>query len=582
MTRLVEALIQLDDARWLSLRNPVCTVQTGAIEQVQRAIADMERLVRRNGYYAAGYLAYEAGGAFGLPARAGAGRDFPLVWFALFEPAQVQEIESPPSEGGYELGPLSASFGRAAFDAAFAQVKHCLAEGQSYQVNLTFRVRGPFRGDPRALFADLVRAQGGRYSTFLDTGRHAICSASPELFFERNGSEIAARPMKGTARRGRTPAEDRTRRDELYSSAKQRAENVMIVDMVRNDLGKIAEVGTVRVPELFSIERYPNVWQMTSLVTARSDAPLHELFAAVHPSASVTGAPKIRTTEILNALEPEPRGVYTGAIGYVRPDGAARFNVAIRTAVVHRETGEMEFGIGSGIVWDSDAASEYDECLLKGSVIVRRPVEFELLETLAWTPAAGFMLLERHLARMQESAHHFGFAFSESSARAALANAVTAAAGSRRVRLLVQRTGAVRVEHEPLLPWEAGRMRVGLAAAAVDPSDVFLFHKTTNRAVYARARLDNMDDTILWNPRGEVTEATTANLLVETERGEIVTPPIDCGLLAGTARAEELARGRVKEAVVTIDALRSARRLWLINSVHGQREAVLVEHPSAS
>jgi len=549
---------------------------------VQETIADVEARARRRGFYAVGFATYEAGAAFGLPGRAAGTARGPLVWFALFDASAVQEIESPARGGDYELGPLSASFDRRAFEAAFAEIRRHLLEGQTYQVNLTFRVRCAFRGDARTLFADLARAQGGRYSTFLETGRLTICSASPELFFERDGFELRARPMKGTARRGRTIDEDRSRRDELQASAKERAENVMIVDMVRNDLGRIADVGSVQVPEIFEVERYPNVWQMTSLVTARSTAPLGQVFAALHPSASVTGAPKRRTMEILQTLEPEPRGVYTGAIGYIRPDGAARFSVAIRTAVVDGETGQMDFGIGSGIVWDSDAGSEYDECLLKGSIIAKRPVEFELLETLAWTPGAGFALLDRHLARMRDSAGYFGFAFAEGSARAALHEAVAGAVDSRRVRLLLSQRGRVRVEQERLALSDPAPMRVALAASAIDATDVFMFHKTTNRAVHTRARLEGMDETILWNSRLEVTEATTANLIIETASGEMVTPPVECGLLAGTARAEEVAGRRVKEARVTVDGLRSARRIWLINSVQGRREARLVEGPRAS
>ena len=577
----VDALVQIDGGRWLVLTDPARVVETRIVDGVRPAIADVERLTRDAGYHAAGFLSYEAGAAFGLSVRPPRDTDVPLVWFALFEPSHVREVDALDAAGAagdYDLGALAPSLDRPAFDAAFRRIKGHLADGDTYQVNFTFRMSGPFHGDPQGLFADLVNAQQGRYCAFLDIGSHAICSASPELFFAWDGLDVSSRPMKGTAKRGPTVAEDRRRRDELQTSPKQRAENVMIVDMVRNDLGRIAEVGSVHVPELFTVEPYPNVWQMTSLVTARSRASLEEILAAMHPSASVTGAPKVRTMELLSLLEREPRGVYTGAIGHIAPDGHARFNVAIRTAVVNHEQGRVDFGVGSGIVWDSDPAAEYEECLLKASVLGRRPVNFELLETTLWRPDGGFLLLERHLQRMSDAAEYFGFRYSLDEVRAALRDAVAGASDSRSVRWLVDRSGAVRVESQPFCPTGAA-LRVGLAAAPIDPDDVFVFHKTSNRAIYNRARIAGLDDVILWNPMGEVTEATTANIVVELAAGDRVTPPVACGLLGGTFRAQALADGWMREAVVTIEQLRSARAIWLINSLHGRREAVLSETP---
>ena len=364
---------------------------------------------------------------------------------------------------------------------------------------------------------------------------------------------------------------------ELATSTKNQAENVMVVDMVRNDLGRIAEVGSVQVSELFTVERYPNVWQMTSLVRARSLAPLADIFSALHPSASVTGAPKVATMELLRALEAGPLGVYTGAVGHVPPDGMASFNVAIRTAVIDRSSSTLTFGIGSGIVWDSEADAEYDECLLKGSVLGPRPVDFELLETLRWSPGEGFVLLERHLQRLQEAAEYFSVPMPRAEVEAALAAAVAEAAGPLRVRLLVSRQGRVRVEQQPFVP-AVGVVRVALAPAPVDSSDVSLFHKTTNRRVYdeARASVPGVDEVLLWNAGGEVTEGTTANLVAEID-GVRVTPPIASGLLAGTYRAMLLDAGRVTERVLTIDDLRHATALWLVNSVQGERPVELVD-----
>jgi para-aminobenzoate synthetase/4-amino-4-deoxychorismate lyase len=423
------------------------------------------------------------------------------------------------------------------------------------------------------LFRDLASAQRCRYGAFLRFGHRAICCASPELFFARKGADVTVRPMKGTAPRGRTLEEDEAERRALISSPKQRAENVMVVDMMRNDLGRIAESGSVDVPALFVAERYPNVWQMTSTVRARTAAPLEALVAALHPPASVTGAPKVRTAQIIKSLEPEPRGVYTGAIGHIAPGGSVQFSVAIRTTTIDEETGQLEFGVGSGIVSDSDATDEYGECLLKASVLDHRATPFELLETLRWAPDEGFVLLDRHLRRLRDSADYFGFACDLPRVRDALDRAVASAAGSLRLRLLVAQDGSVRIE-QTSFDWTGQPLRIGIAADPIDPSDAFLFHKTTNRTVYERVRRAEYDETVLWNPRREVTEAITANIVAEIG-GRRVTPPVTCGLLAGTFRAEQVATGQVSERPITLDEFYASRRIWLINSVHGWRPAML-------
>jgi para-aminobenzoate synthetase/4-amino-4-deoxychorismate lyase len=571
----IEAIVQIGPDRWIACADPERVIAAQTADHVSSALADVERLTRDFGLHAVGFVTYEAGAAFGLrvrPAPAG----LPLVWFALFAPASVRPVGRPRAEQDYRLGATVPTIRREQFHEAFAEIKRRVADGDTYQVNFTFGMVASFEGDPRSFFADLIDAQRGEYSLYLSMGDRVACSASPELFFALEGVDVQTRPMKGTARRGLTLADDRQRREELRASPKERAENVMIVDMMRNDLGRVAEVGSVAVPELFAVERYPTVWQMTSRVTARSTASLVDLFAALHPSASVTGAPKVRTMEIVSELEPAPRGIYTGAIGYVPPDGNARFNVAIRTAIVDRRQQTVTFGVGSGIVWDSNVDAEYDECLLKGTVLGRRPLSFDLLETLRWTPAGGFFLLERHLARLSESAEFFGVSCSDDDVRRALRGAVEGQDQARRVRLLVGQAGEIRVEHQPFVPNPA-TLRVKMAAAAVDAGDVWLFHKTTRRAVYeeARAAVADVDEVLLWNGDRQLTEAATANVVVELD-GERVTPPVTCGLLAGTFRAELLARGEIREKVVRVEDLRWATGLWLINSVHEWRQANLV------
>jgi para-aminobenzoate synthetase/4-amino-4-deoxychorismate lyase len=544
----------------------------------------VETLTRRHGYHAAGFLTYEAGAAFGLAVRNGGG--LPLAWFALFEERHVREIEPPPPSGAFDVSDLNPSREWPEFRSALDRIRQALAEGDTYQVNFTLQLRGRFEGDPHAFFADLAAAQQGRYAALIRLGSVSICSASPELFLARHGSTITARPMKGTMRRGRSVAEDAARADELRTSAKDRAENVMVVDMVRNDLGRIAETGSVEVGRLFAVERYPTLWQMTSEITARTSASLGAIFAAAYPSASITGAPKVRTMEIIRDLEAAPRGVYTGTIGYVAPDGRAQFNVAIRTAVIDHATGSLTFGVGSGVVWDSDPEREYEECLLKAEVLRRRPPPFELLETMKWTPVGGFFLLDRHLDRMRASAEYFGIDCPPERVRRALDAAVAGAASAQRVRLLLGARARVRVD-TAALELDSAPARVALAAAPIDPSDVFLFHKTTNRSQYegsvvsGLSRTESAVEPILWNPQRQVTESPIANVVVE-RNGRLITPPVECGLLAGTFRAELLAQGVIEEGIVSVDDLPAAERIWLINSVREWREAVMTGAPVAS
>ncbi|MEQ1730656.1 MAG: chorismate-binding protein, partial [Vicinamibacterales bacterium] len=444
MSKPFIARVQVTGDHWLEFRDPVLVLQADAPDAVHRTLVDVEQLTRDRGLHAVGFVTYEAGAAFGLPVSVEAGT-LPLAWFALCEPANVLRVGHHRRTAEYRIGTLTPSVDRGQFAEAFDRIRQHLADGNTYQANYTFRMSGSFGGDAASFFADLCDVQRGGHAAFIDLGRFAICSASPELFFEIQGLDIVARPMKGTARRGRTFGEDRAAGEALAASPKNQAENVMVVDMVRNDLGRIAEVGSVDVSELFTVERYPNVWQMTSLVKARSLAPLADIFAALHPSASVTGAPKRATMALLQELEAGPRGVYTGAIGHVPPDGLASFNVAIRTAVVDRSRSTLSFGIGSGIVWDSESDDEYEECLLKGSVLGQRPVEFDLLETLLWTPLDGFFLLDRHLHRLGQAAEYFSVPMQVAEVRAGLTAAVANAHEPLRLRLLVSRDGRVRV-----------------------------------------------------------------------------------------------------------------------------------------
>src|SRR4051812_47224674 len=361
------------------------------------------------GCWAYGFVSYEAASGLDptLPGRWTPGSP-PLVWFGLCgEPSRAGPVTAPAPPNG-QPAPWLPDRTAAEHAWAVGSVREHIAAGTTYQCNLTDRLRSTVPGDPLALYARLVLAQRGAYNAYLDLGRHVVASASPELFFEWVGDEVRTRPMKGTAPRGRTSAEDGERSRSLRASSKERAENLMIVDLLRNDLGRVAEIGSVTVEELFAVERYPTVWQMTSQISARlrPDVGLLELFRALFPCGSVTGAPKQRTMQLIGELEPAPRGVYCGAIGLVAPPGApfrARFSVAIRTAVIDRETGAAVYGAGGGITWGSDPAREHAELLAKAAVLASEPDDHQLVETLAYLPTAGLRNGTRHLARMADS-----------------------------------------------------------------------------------------------------------------------------------------------------------------------------------
>ncbi len=570
---------------WLHYRAPLGVLAAARLEDVLPLVVEVRRQTEL-GRVAVGWIAYEASPAFDPALVVKAPGSVPLAWFAIFPGGE--EVPAPGVAAAAGLAPAwRGAPTPAQYREAVTRIHGHIAAGDTYQVNLTYRLHAPWAGDALPVFAALAAAQRTRYGVFLDAGRFAVLSASPELCFRLDGDLITCRPMKGTAARGRSADEDRAQAAGLRASEKERAENVMIADMVRNDLGRIARAGTVRVPMLWETERYPTLWQMTSTVCAESGAPLEEILAAIFPSASITGAPKVRTMQIIAELERTPRGIYTGCVGVLGPGRSGWMNVAIRTLVVDRRRALAEYGTGSGIVWDSEPGAELRECRTKTLVLGGAPPPFRLLETLLWIPGGGLSLLERHLRRLGESAAYFGFACDEVRLRAALGGATRGLARPHRVRLLLEEGGGVEVAVAALAqraaplrtqpPRRAARaVRVALAREPVDRGDVFLYHKTTRRAVYERAlaQCGACEDVLLWNAEGEVTESTIANVVVRDAAG-LWTPPVASGLLAGTFRAELLEAGSIRERRVTVDDLRAAREVWLVNSVRGWRRCLL-------
>ena len=547
-----------------------------------------------SGKWVAGYVAYDAApamdGSLSVPLGA-SGPLVPLAWFAVFA-GRVDAAPfrpRPPNPSSYTASRWTPLVEREAYLDAIARIRQRIEMGDTYQVNYTFPLRATFSGDPREFYRDLALAQRGSDGAFIDAGRFQIVSASPERFFSMSGGRIDLRPMKGTIRRGRWPREDLRLAAELAGSEKDRAENLMIVDLLRNDLGRIADMGSVEVGRLFSPERYETLWQLTSDVTGRVPAgtTLREVFTALFPSGSVTGAPKVSTMEIIAELETEPRGVYCGAVGYVGPpvDGhlRAEFNVAIRTVTIDTERGVASYGVGGAITWDSSADGEFEEALLKAKLLVDRRPSFELLETIRWEPSAGFLWLDHHLDRLEASAAYFGFATDGSAVTEALERAVARGTQPLRVRLTVSRNGAVSAEPADLIepfvvsPELAPSVRVAVATDPVSADNVFLFHKTTNRRPYSRQleRFPTADDVLLVNEEGRVTESTIANVTVRID-GAWYTPPVADGLLGGVYRRVLLEQGVLEERSISLEEAAHANEIALINSVRGWRRVRLV------
>lgn len=561
-------ILGCDEGGFLVCERPDKVLDAASAAEVGAVLAEVERWTDGGGV-AAGFLAYEAAAAFDGALTTHEPAGLPVAWFGLYP--HVHRVNTLPPGGSCQLGDWLPSIERSDYEQALARIRAYLLAGDTYQVNFSYRLNAAFKGDPYGLFRMLQQAQPSPHCAYVRTGRLALCSASPELFFSLSRGALVSRPMKGTARRGLWVEDDLGRAEALRQSPKNRAENVMIVDMIRNDMGRVARPGTVRVTRECEVERYPTVWQMTSTVRSRTRAGWRPVLDALFPCASITGAPKVRTMEIIRELEPTPRGIYTGAIGMMGPGKRARFNVAIRTVAIDMPAGRAEFGVGGGVVWDSTVGDEYRECLAKAAVLGAAPPAFDLLETLLWRPGRGYFLLEYHLRRLMASARYFQYAVNRGAVRERLRREALNFGGSpRRVRLLAGHGGGIRIESSDLAP-STRPWRVAMASEPVRSGDRFLYHKTTQRAVYevAAAEHPDCDDVILHNERGEITEATKANVVVVLN-GRHLTPPVSCGLLGGTYREYLLKQGKLEEAVIPLDRLNDADDVYLINSVWGK------------
>jgi para-aminobenzoate synthetase/4-amino-4-deoxychorismate lyase len=559
-----------------SFREPIEQRGAYTLDEVIPLLRHAEDATRQ-GCWVALALSYEAAPAFDTALTAKAPSEFPVAWMAVFE----QQLPTAVSSSGnhpFVVSEWEPEIGTQRYQESIHAIKDYIEGGDTYQVNFTFPLHGHVTGDSFSCYRAIARSQGAAYSAYLDIGSHRILSFSPELFVERRGNKLITRPMKGTLARGRWLEEDIERARQLRQSPKDRAENVMIVDLLRSDLGKIAEIGSVEVPELFAVESLNRVLQMTSTVTARQrpDVTIVDILRALFPCGSVTGAPKARSMAIINELETHRREIYTGAIGLLSPDGDATFSVAIRTVVVDVNNGAATFGVGGAITWDSTTDGEYEECRLKAKFLTRPWPDFELLETIELNNGE-YTLLGRHLSRARNSALYFGFRWNESRVSRALDEAARShPSGRSRVRLIIERAGKANVEVHPLEGNRAKPLAVKFASCPIDDRDPLLYHKTTARSRYDAEleRCRPCDDVIFWNHRGEVTESAIANIVVFTE-GKHWTPPRKAGLLAGTLREELISKGELFERTIMKDEFTELGSFALINSVRGWMEAEL-------
>lgn len=463
-----------------------------------------------------------------------------------------------------------------AYCDAFNLIKAAILAGETYQTNLTYRWSSIWHGDPLQLLNGISTSNQSAYGAYIDTADWTICSASPELFFSRTGAYLTTKPMKGTAPRRTDPAEDRLEGISLQNSAKNRAENLMIVDMLRNDLGKTADAGSVQVPHLFSLEKYPTVWQLTSTVTARSSAPLSEILRALFPCASITGAPKGSAMALIRRVEHTARSIYTGTIGFLEPGGYSQFNVAIRTLIYEKAPHRLRYYSGGGIVWDSDCREEWHESRCKQQFLTPAAT---LLTTMR-CGSTGRPLLREHLRRLHSAARRFNIPFDRNRFLQKIPPRPTGNTCCK-LRITVS-PGGIQSEQTPA-PRRGTPVQLRFAQRPVNPDDQGLRWKTTDRSLWDQLSLTahkEEEDTLLWNRYREITETVIANLVILLD-GKLLTPAAECGVLPGTRRGALLGSGRISEAHITVEMLYGAAAVWTISDLRGWRPAKLPPRPTA-
>lgn len=580
-----------------------------SLEDIPSAFKNISRALEQ-GHFVAGYMTYELGLAFEEKLTPQLGKKLeqltnelnPLLWFGVFKEkldVSKDDIESwleEQQESVLKNSKLKVSVDETfeSYKEKFAKVKANIKSGDIYQLNLTFKGRVENISEPLALYEKMRRTQPVEYASLIVTEDKTILSASPELFIRCHDEEIETRPMKGTMKRGISITQDEEHSNFLKADEKSRAENLMIVDLMRNDFSRVSKIGSVEVSNLYHVETYPSLHQMVSVVKAKlkPDLSLFDQIKALYPAGSITGAPKIRAMELIEELEDTPRGVYTGAIGFFAPSNDYTFNVAIRTIELDRD-GNGTIGIGSGLVYDSDAASEYAECLLKMQFLIKETPEFSLLETMVYSPKEGVVLLEEHLQRLEKSAAYFHYPFDKEKILDLLdmitrqASVNLGVLSNLRLRLLLHKNGNITITPTEIKIIASETVwNITLAPEVMQSKNLFLYHKTTNRDFYDTPRTfmqsraveegsEKIDEVIFQNEKGEITEGSFTNIFVKI-KGELITPSIESGLLPGTLRQSLIGQGKAKEKILTLKDLQSADEIYVGNSVRGLIKAKLI------
>ena len=557
---------------WLYFCNPCKILETYNIDEVERLLIEASE----SGLYAAGFISYEASSAFDSAFINKKDFKLPLLSIGLYKDKIIYDELPNFKKKNYKVGKLIPSVSKNTFLNKIKKIKSNIEAGNTYQVNYSYRLNGTFTGDTYEFFKYLINNQNASYASYISTNNWSICSASPELFFSLKSNILTTKPMKGTAKRGKNLEEDILESNLLKNSKKNQAENIMIVDMLRNDIGKVAEKGSVETLKTFELEKYPTLWQMTSTIKGYVSHKVPIIMKALFPCASITGAPKIKTMEIIENIENSPREIYTGTVGYITPGGDALFNVAIRTALINKKNKSISYGVGSGIVWDSIGEDEYEETQIKANILLSKRYNFDLIETMLWKPGTGVKLLKYHIKRIKSSADFFDLEFSEKNALN-LINSVSSSS-LLKLRLLLKQNGLLILEKYPFVNISKNKiLKIKLSLNKTHSSNLFLRHKTSIRDAYdnARKNINDCDDVLLWNENDEVTEGTIYNIAI-FKNNKWLTPSLDSGLLNGVMRQSMIESGKLEECKITISDLKKANKIKLFNSVQGSKKAILI------
>jgi para-aminobenzoate synthetase / 4-amino-4-deoxychorismate lyase len=571
-------------------KNPLKIISCYNLYDVKPALKRLDKILCK-GFFAAGFISYEAGFAFEAVLENRKHYDFPLLWFGIFENPTIfdhrhMEFEKNNMSDNYSIYSIKQDILKKDYIDSIEKIKSHIEKGHTYQVNRTFKLNFSFRGNPENIFLALRQSQKVSYSAFIRFAPYHILSFSPELFFRKEKANLQTKPMKGTMERGRFFQEDIKNAATLYNCQKNRSENIMILDLLRNDLGKIAQTGSVATKKIFEVEKYKSLFQMTSTaeaITNRS-ASLYGLLKAMFPSGSVTGAPKIRTMQIINDIEKLPRKIYTGSIGFITPNKDCVFNVAIRTLLLDSNTKKGEMGIGSGIVYDSNPKKEYQECMLKSKFLTDKYENFKLIETILWKPVQGYELINLHMQRLSESAAYFNYKYDADFIIESLKNATKNFNKEKRyrVRILLNEDGSLDIKHSMIYQASAGRV-IAISSAKTNSADKWLYHKTTNRHLYNseyyRYKKLGFFDVLFKNEKGQITEGAISNIFIKKDNA-YYTPPIECGVLNGVYRRYLIQHKRlnVVEKVLYKQDLINADGIIMTNAIRGMIEVKVCEN----